>query len=143
MRRASLSILALTLAVGTARASELFIRSATLIDGSGAPPRASVDIVIAGDRIQAIEPSGRVAPRDEVIEAADLTALPGLIDSHVHFVAASGSAFRHDSDEALRELTHQHLRAYLACGVTTVLDPGTFTEVAREIQGWLAAGNPG
>ena len=52
-------------------------------------------------------------------------------------------AIRHDDDEAVAALNRQHLRAYVANGVTTVLDPGCFTEVARDLQRWLAAGNPG
>jgi imidazolonepropionase-like amidohydrolase len=72
-----------------------------------------------------------------------MTALPGLIDSHVHFVYASGSGYRGDSEATIRELNRQHLRAYLACGVTTVLDAGAFVETVRDIQGWLDAGHPG
>jgi len=46
-----------------------------------------VDIVISGDRIQSLEPhrSG-VAPRSatRVIDAFDMTAIPGLSESHTH-----------------------------------------------------------
>jgi imidazolonepropionase-like amidohydrolase len=114
-----------------------------MVDGSGGPPRANVDILIGDGRIRAIEPSGSMETRGKLIDGTGMSALPGLVDSHVHFVAASGSSYRHDSDETIRELNRQHLRAYLACGVTTVLDAGAFTEVARDIQSWLAAGNPG
>jgi imidazolonepropionase-like amidohydrolase len=61
----------------------------------------------------------------------------------VHFVYASGSAYRHDTDADVSALNRRHLRAYLACGVTTVLDAGAFVETVRDIQGWLAAGHPG
>lgn len=127
----------------TAHADELLVRGAALIDGTGAPPKTNVDILIRDGRIRAIEPSGSIEARGRVIDAAGLTALPGLIDSHVHFVAASGSSYRNDSDETVRELNRQHLKAYLACGVTTVLDAGAFPEVARDIQTWLAEGHPG
>ena len=36
----------------------LVIRGAMLIDGSGAPPRGPVDIVIAGNRIESISGAG-------------------------------------------------------------------------------------
>jgi imidazolonepropionase-like amidohydrolase len=94
-------------------------------------------------RIARIEPGPLAAEDARVLDADGLTALPGLIDSHVHFVAAAGSAYRNDSDETTRELNRHHFRALLACGVTTVLDAGVFPEVARDLQGWLANGHPG
>src|SRR5687768_13445480 len=36
----------------------LVIRGATLIDGTGAPPRGPVDIVISGNRIESIRGAG-------------------------------------------------------------------------------------
>lgn len=58
------------------------MRAGTLIDGSGAEPRRDAVLVVEDGRIARIaaEP-----PRgSEVIDAADLTVLPGLIDCHVH-----------------------------------------------------------
>jgi imidazolonepropionase-like amidohydrolase len=135
--------LAIAAAASTADAAELLIRDARLIDGRGAAARERVSIRIRDGRIDAIGQDLVAAESARVIEAAGLTALPGLIDSHVHFVYASGSGYRNDSDASVRELNRQHLRAYLACGVTTVLDAGAFVETVREIQGWLAAGHPG
>src|SRR5262249_58451038 len=45
--------------------------------------------------------------------------------------------------ETLHALNRRHLRAYLACGVTTVLDAGIDPPVAKAIQADLAAGFPG
>lgn len=143
MRLALLLIIAVGISAPQARGNEVLILGALLVDGTGAPPRPDVDILIQDGRIGAIEPGRSLPARGSVIDAAGMTALPGLIDSHVHFVAAPGSSYRNDSDETIAELNHQHLRAYLACGVTTVLDAGAFPEVARDIQSWLAAGNPG
>lgn len=134
----------LCITAAPARATdEILIRDVLLVDGSGAPPRTHVDVLITGQTIHAIEPTGAVTATGRVIEGSGLTALPGLIDAHVHFVAAPGSAYRHDSDATIRALNRRHLRAYLACGVTTVLDAATYPEVARDIQAWLAAGHPG
>jgi len=126
-----------------AAAQDVFLHDVTVIDGTGAPPQPHVDVLIAGGRIDAIAPTGSLEPLGTEIDASGLTALPGLIDAHIHFVAASGSNYRHDSDETIRALNRQHLRALVACGVTTVLDAGVYPEVARDIQSWLAAGNPG
>jgi imidazolonepropionase-like amidohydrolase len=58
-------------------------RNARLVDGTGAPPRAGVDVVLEGGRIASV--GGSVAVGDaEVIELEGRTLLPGLIDCHVH-----------------------------------------------------------
>jgi imidazolonepropionase-like amidohydrolase len=149
-RRAIFLGTALSLAVAAlsrgARAEELLIRGARLLDETSAPAREDVDLLVRDGRIAAIgEPGGPpiAAPEARPLDATGLTVLPGLIDSHAHFVAASGSSYRKDSDATIRELNRRHLRALLAAGVTTVLDPGAYPEVVREIQAWLAAGHPG
>jgi dihydropyrimidinase len=48
----------------------------------GGPQRA--DIVVVGERIAAIEPDPPSRPGDEVVDAAGLDVVPGLIDLHVH-----------------------------------------------------------
>ena len=42
------------------------------------------DIAIAGNRIQAITPSGQIGQAREVINAAGMLAIPGLINCHTH-----------------------------------------------------------
>ncbi len=72
----------------------LVLRGATLIDGTGGPPRGPVDIVVENDRITAIEgvgsPGGPISESarpdggDRVIDAAGMYVLPGFIDMHAH-----------------------------------------------------------
>jgi imidazolonepropionase-like amidohydrolase len=72
----------------------LILRGATIIDGTGAPPRGPVDIVIENDRIASINSVGfpgvpindRSRPRNATreIDAAGMYVLPGLVDMHVH-----------------------------------------------------------
>ncbi|MGH7820629.1 MAG: amidohydrolase family protein, partial [Candidatus Binatia bacterium] len=122
----------------------LLILHARLVDGSGRPPVERASIVVRDGRIAAIaEDMDLELPGAPVLDAKGATVLPGLIDSHVHLAAAPGSAFRNDSDAKIQELNHEHLRAYLANGVTTVLDPGSPMEMVEAAQRWLAAGNPG
>lgn len=73
---------------------KLVVRGATLVDGSGAPPRGPVDIVIAGNRIESIRGAGTPGlplaagrePRDfdREIDATGMYVLPGFIDTHGH-----------------------------------------------------------
>ena len=72
----------------------LIIRGATLIDGSGAPARGPVDIVIEGNRIVAVKGIGApLAPIDEddrpsgatrEIDASGSYVMPGFVNNHVH-----------------------------------------------------------
>jgi hypothetical protein len=97
----------------------LVIRSAMLIDGSGAPPRGPVDIVIAGNRIESIRGAGSPGlplranrePRgaDHEIDAAGMYVMPGFVDVHGH---------NGDPDKA-PNATYGY-RLWLAHGVTTV-----------------------
>ena len=63
----------------------MVIRNARVIDGTGAPPSEDVDILIDGDRIESVQPSG-FASLDEVrvIDATGKTVVPGFIDMHTH-----------------------------------------------------------
>jgi len=72
----------------------LVIRGATLIDGTGAPPRGPVDIVVEGDQITEIQgigaPGGpvnddtRPDEGDRQIDASGMYVLPGFVDMHTH-----------------------------------------------------------
>ena len=126
----------------TARATDLVIRNARLVDGTGAPARDGVSILVMDGRIADITPDIS-APNLPVLDVRGSTVIPGLMNMHVHFHFAPGQAQRGDSPETLRELNRQHLAAYPASGVTTVLDAATQLSVAREIQEFLEAGNPG
>lgn len=75
--------------------TRLIIRGATLIDGTGGPPRGPVDIVIEGNKIVDIAGAGTPGlpmndstrrPRGAVreIQAAGMYVIPGLVDLHVH-----------------------------------------------------------
>ncbi len=60
---------------------DILIRDATIIDGTGGPPRAG-DVGIEGDRIACVGEAGEGARRE--IDAAGLTVAPGFIDIHTH-----------------------------------------------------------
>ena len=123
-------------------AESLLIRNARLIDGTGAGPRPAVGILVRDGWIAAVAPN-LIAPDTPVLDVGGATVLPGLIDAHVHLGVVPGSAQRHDPPEVEGALRRQHLRAYLACGVTTVLDTHIDPAIARDIQNRLAAGARG
>ena len=97
----------------------LVIRGAMLIDGSGAPPRGPVDIVVAGNRIESIrgagtpglpiEPNREPRDADHEIDATGMYVLPGFVDVHGH----------NGDPEKAPNATYGY-RLWLAHGVTTV-----------------------
>jgi imidazolonepropionase-like amidohydrolase len=125
-----------------ALAADLLIRGGRVIDGTGAPPRPHTDILVRNGRIAAVG-EALSAPGVPVVDATGATVLPGLIDAHVHLAVVPGAGQRDDSPDVLRQLRLHHLRAYLACGVTTVLDTGIPVDVVHEVRDALARGNPG
>jgi imidazolonepropionase-like amidohydrolase len=99
------------------------ITGATVIDGTGAPPRPNAAIVIEDERI------AEVADRFEAptsgdsvqLDAAGAYVIPGLMDGNAHLVSLLPDVlieFRGRYDELIEEAVQVTLRA----GVTTVFD---------------------
>ena len=67
------------------------IAHVTVIDATGAPPKADQTVLIEGERISGIGASGsiRVPQRAQIIDATGLYLIPGLWDMHVHIWDAS------------------------------------------------------
>src|SRR6185369_15913319 len=95
------------------KSTAIAIVGADLIDGRGGPLVSDSMVVIEGDRITAVGERKwmRVPAGAEIVDAKGLTILPGLIDSHFHI----------DGDDPLPAL-------YLSHGVTSLRDPGQWTE---------------
>ncbi len=104
----------------------LILRGLTLINGTGAPPRGPVDIVIAGNRIEDVVSVGYPGvPIDEdkrpgvgddgrEIDLSGHYAMPGFIDMHGHI----GGVAQGTPAEYVYKL-------WLGHGITTVRDPAS------------------
>ena len=124
-------------------AAPLRLRNARVWDGTGAPAREGQWIAIDGGRVSAVgdEPA---PPSDHAeLDVHGRTVIPGLIDAHVHLEAVPGAALRGDSAAQRAAAQEQALRAYVACGVTTVLDAGISWPALARVRGWLADGTVG
>lgn len=104
--------------------SQLILRGATLINGTGAPPIGPVDIVIEGNRIVSASPVGypgvpvkdsrrpKLTPGGREVDCSGMYVMPGLIDMHGHI----GGAAQGTPAEYVFKL-------WMAHGITTIRDP--------------------
>jgi Tol biopolymer transport system component len=88
----------------------MVVHAGVLIDMKTPSQQTNVDIVIEGNRITSVSPhAASNHSRGQVIDASNLTVMPGLINFHTHLQPDFGEA---------------QGRALLAFGVTTVQSPG-------------------
>ena len=97
----------------------LIIRGGIVIDGTGAPPRGPMDIVIENNKIVKVQNVGypgipineskRPQKGDYEIDAAGMYILPGFVDLHIH----SGNQFKAPDAEYTYKL-------WMAHGITTI-----------------------
>ena len=108
------------------------LKAARVIDGLGGPPIERGAVLMQGDAIQAVGPEEEVVPpegaRVSEISYEDKTALPGLVDCHVHMVGIGDGRAGDDltllPDEVLTLQAARNARTHLYSGVTTVRDCG-------------------
>jgi hypothetical protein len=66
-------------------APAVLLRGVRVIDGTGAAPVDNRDVLIVGDRIEAIGDSGLAGPADaQVLDLPGRTVMPGLVGMHDH-----------------------------------------------------------
>ena len=117
---------------------ELSIVNARIIDGTG----RVIDnggIVVENGRIAEI---GNTPPRDGdgmTIDAAGMTMMPGMINSHWHLFAGSAAGSVEALDEYLQVGVKPTLNNILERGVTTIMSPGDHFPAIVEVRRTLDA----
>jgi imidazolonepropionase-like amidohydrolase len=106
-----------------AAGSALLITNVTVIDGSDAPPRENVAILIQSNRIARVAALEEIAVPDDVVryDARGRFAIPGLWDMHTHVL------WQPFVDDGFLDL-------FIANGVTGVRDMGGTLEVVRAVR---------
>ena len=104
------------------------IKAGALIDGRGGKPVRDAILLLEGERFAAVGPADKIAIPDgaEVVDASARTAMPGLIDTHVHIMSTSASLEqRLFTPKAVAYFrAAQNLERTLRAGFTTVRDAG-------------------
>jgi Tol biopolymer transport system component len=112
-----------------AGAGRTLVHAGRLFDGRGDGYGLDMDIVVEGGRIVSVKPHAPHPAGLAVIDAGGRTVLPGLMENHAHHQAHDGEWVG---------------RAWLAYGVTTVVEPGGLPYESRELaESWDSGARPG
>ena len=118
---------------------DLVIVNARIIDGSSQVIEQG-GIAVAGGRITAIGEIGAQDTDALTIDAAGMTLMPGLINSHWHLFAGSAAG----SDEALEQYRKNGviptLGNILERGITTIMSPGDHFPAILDVRRMLEMG---
>lgn len=103
----------------------ILIRDVQLIDGTGAPVRPHMSVLIENGRIARVAPTAELAEAVDavVVDGAGKTLLPGLVLMHEHMFYPTGRA-------NYTEMVFSFPRLYLAGGVTSLRTAGTMAPYA-------------
>jgi imidazolonepropionase-like amidohydrolase len=107
------------------------IVGAEVFDGTGAEPR-KVTVLVRGERIAEVGPDVKPPAEARVIEAGGQTLMPGMFDLHTHLPYSAVPNWGGDWPKILK--------AYLYCGVTSVVDFGIYPEMFEPMRRLLREG---
>jgi Tol biopolymer transport system component len=90
--------------------TRVVVHAGKLLDMKSPTMRSNVDVIVTGNRITSVVPHAAANHlKAEVVDASDLTVMPGLTEFHSHLQKDYGAA---------------QGRAWLSFGITTVRSPG-------------------
>ena len=115
----------LTFAVAAPPRATTTIHAGRFWNGRSDAPQSDVDIIVDGNRIKSVGPHRAELHTGTIIDAANQTVLPGLIEIHTHLSKSYGEALG---------------RIFLSWGITTVRNPASNTFEAMEDRESLESG---
>ena len=122
--------------VGSAPEKVIAIRAANLIDGTSAQPRHNVLIVVRGNRIENVSEGGTPPAGASVIDLpANVTVLPGMIDTHTHIFLQGEDPAEGGYDDQLLKHPQSYRAARATVAVRRALEQGFTTLRDLETEG--------
>lgn len=115
----------------------VLIQDVSILNVEDGSIESNREVLLSGNRIAAITAVGGTAPPPGTrrVSGSGATLLPGLIDMHGHVTGSSAPQWLNEMPDP-----EANLRAYLYCGVTTVLDPGAMSNEAFAERAEVARG---
>jgi imidazolonepropionase-like amidohydrolase len=112
----------------------IVLKNVTVIDGTGAPPKSGMDVILEGDRIRTIAVAGTQQPsaNADIHDLNGRVLIPGLIDSHVHLLPRFLIS---------RETAYGELQRMLYGGVVAAREMIGDTRLTAEAARTVLAGN--
>jgi imidazolonepropionase-like amidohydrolase len=118
----------------------LWLTGGRLFDGTGAPARNGVSVLVADGRIAQVAAADGNAPEDaDVVELDGRTLMPGLVDAHAHVGVSFPTPSAAHGAEPILDGTPAHflaaeLREVLRMGITTIRDVGSYGDMVVEVR---------
>ncbi len=118
-----LAVLGLASALWAQNSQVVAIRAGHLFDSVSGQMLANQVVLIQGDKIEAVGPSGsvQIPSGAQVIDLSHATVLPGLIDCHTHMFPSDVSVVTTDREYRTLRALHD-VQADLNAGFTTLRD---------------------
>jgi imidazolonepropionase-like amidohydrolase len=122
-----------------------YVKAGKLFDSATGTYRSDVILVIQGERVQSVEPSGFVPPADaHIIDLSHAYVFPGLIDCHVHLGSRADhyAEILHFKDTPFDSaiVAVVNARRTLDAGFTTVRDLGSQAFLTVDLRKNIDAG---
>ena len=129
-----LSLACLSVIAAQAQQQPTILHNASLVDGTGAPARPHVDILMHKGVIQHIGPAFTKPPKGaNVVECTGKTVIPGLISAHSHV-----GILLNNADPSPNAYTAENVTAALnqfeRYGVTTIVSLGLNRDLVYELR---------
>ena len=111
----------------------IVLQDVRLIDGTGAPARDHVSILVRRGKITEIVTDSRTWPKGtQVQNLSGKTVMPGLVNGHGHLGLVKGTAS--GSGQYTKENVNSQLHQYAVYGVTTVMSLGMNKDLLYRIR---------
>ncbi len=111
----------------------VLLRGVRLIDGTGAPAREHVSLLLRDGRIEKVGETMVVPPGAQVRELSGKTVMPGLISAHSHLGLIVDDA-EPSATGYTRENVSAQLKQFERYGVTTIMSLGVNRDLVYELK---------